>query len=306
MLTAIDQISDPLAMRLHAIAQDQPALLGAVTVYSSLLPVLRDAVFDVMPLAIDAPEARAILSRGRPVLAELQAEIDLEAQRDLLIGLAQAVEKAAAWREPRTWRPLRKNETDGRASAAGLIRAALEQNRLNVGSLMGHVTASAQQPVTDAALKLGIDADLTWLLLQNSLKPSLRVWYGQIAPWISQVPWQKNFCPLCGAAAAIGELQGNNQEKHLRCGACGADWLGRRLACACCGNEDHRTQQCLYEEGQRDRMRVDACGACNGYLKVISAFSPTPVELLPIEDLATSSLDAMAQARGYQRLLAPS
>jgi hypothetical protein len=45
--------------------------------------------------------------------------------------------------------------------------------------------------------------------------------------------------------------------------------------------------------------------ACNGNLKILSALYPTPVELLPIKDLATSALDNMARARGYRRFVAP-
>ena len=44
------------------------------------------------------------------------------------------------------------------------------------------------------------------------------------------------------------------------------------------------------------------CDECGGYLKVSAAFSPTPVELLPVEDLATVHLDYIAQERGYARV----
>ena len=297
--------ADPVALRLQTMARDQPALLGAVTVYRSLLPVLRDAVYDVIPLAIGAAEARDSLGKGIPVLGNRTFEFDLDAQRDLLIELCRAVERTLSECEPRGWRTLRRSTPDRRDTAAERFRTALEQGRLNAGSLMRHAVSGNQKAVTEAAQEFGLDPDLTWLILQNSLKPALRVWNRQVAPWIAGVPWQKGICPVCGSAATMGELQGNSQEKHLRCGACGADWAFNRLTCACCGNDDHETQRYLAPEGQVDRMRVDACDRCKGYLKVIAAFSPTPAELVPIEDLATSSLDRIAQEQGYHRQVVP-
>jgi FdhE protein len=49
-------------------------------------------------------------------------------------------------------------------------------------------------------------------------------------------------------------------------------------------------------------MCVEICDNCHGYLKVIAAFSPTPVEMLAVEDLATLHLDYIAHARGYARV----
>ena len=69
-----------------------------------------------------------------------------------------------------------------------------------------------------------------------------------------------------------------------------------------CGNQDHNSLGYLYAESQPDKMRVEVCDQCHGYLKVIASFSPTPPELLAIEDLATLHLDYIAQQRGYARV----
>ena len=50
-------------------------------------------------------------------------------------------------------------------------------------------------------------------------------------------------------------------------------------------------------------MRVEVCDKCNGYLKVVFSFAPTPPEMLPVEDLATLHLDYIAQGRGYARVM---
>ncbi len=163
------------------------------------------------------------------------------------------------------------------------------------------LAADERGPVKAAAQDLGLDPDLLWTLAQNALKPALRAWRKQLTPLASGVPWNKGACFVCGGGATLAELQENDQVKHLRCGSCGADWQVRRLQCAYCGNEDHTMQGYLYSEGQRDKMRVEVCDKCKGYLKVIAAFTPTPPEMLPVEDLATLHLDFIAQGRGYAR-----
>ena len=51
-------------------------------------------------------------------------------------------------------------------------------------------------------------------------------------------------------------------------------------------------------EAQR---RVELCGGCSGYTKVIDVREPAPFPLLAIADLATMHLDEGAMNRGYRR-----
>ncbi len=47
---------------------------------------------------------------------------------------------------------------------------------------------------------------------------------------------------------------------------------------------------------------MEVCEKCRGYLKVIAAFTPTPAELLPLEDFATIEMDFIARDRGYWKV----
>jgi len=47
--------------------------------------------------------------------------------------------------------------------------------------------------------------------------------------------------------------------------------------------------------------RVELCGRCSGYTKVINIREPAPFPLLAIVDLATMNLDQGAMDRGYRR-----
>ncbi|HEX8948403.1 MAG TPA: formate dehydrogenase accessory protein FdhE, partial [Dissulfurispiraceae bacterium] len=162
-------------------------------------------------------------------------------------------------------------------------------------------SGGAQGSVMATAKGFGLDPGLLRTLAQNALKPALRAWAGQLTPMVEGVPWQSGICFICGASATLGELQGNDQEKHLRCGQCGADWIFHRLRCVHCGNENHTTLGCLSPEGRQERMRIETCERCKGYLKVTSSFTPVPPEMITVEDLATLQLDFIAQERGYTR-----
>jgi FdhE protein len=241
------------------------------------------------------------MASGVPLLSDLGLDFDVEAVRTLMIKLAAAVEKAGRGHHPLTLRVPWLTSTSGPGKAARSIKAALEESALEVEALLSHIADGDKEAVASVSRDLGIDPNLTVTLAQNALKPALREWCRQLAPLVKGIPWHKSTCFLCGAAATFAELQENDQVKHLRCGSCGADWQVRRLQCVHCGNEDHRTLTHLFEEQDSGRIQVEACDKCKGYLKVVSAFTPTPVETLAVKDLATLHLDYIAKGRGYTR-----
>jgi formate dehydrogenase maturation protein FdhE len=51
----------------------------------------------------------------------------------------------------------------------------------------------------------------------------------------------------------------------------------------------------------RPQSRVELCGACGSYTKIIEVDDPTPFPLVAIEDLASIDLDRGAMSREYQR-----
>jgi FdhE protein len=292
---------DPIAQRLCALAHESPDLKAAAQLYKAVLPVLRSADLRVAPVAITSAEIRSKMEKGLPLLSDLDLELDAAAAQELMLRLARAVE-AIGEESPRfTMRLPWGRASQKRDSAAGRIRLAIEERRLDPDALFPLITANERATVAAAAQDLCLDPDLVWTLAQNTLKPALRAWCRQLTPLAEGVPWYKGSCFVCGAAAMLGELQENDQVKHLRCGQCGADWTFRRLQCMYCGNEDQKTLRCLYQENRPEQKRVEVCERCKGYLKVIPAFAPAAVELLAVEDLETLPLDYIAQKQGYVR-----
>lgn len=293
--------TDAIVQRLRAIMQESSDLNHVAQVYVTILPLLRDADLRVAPASLNPEEARAKMELGLPLLHDLDLELDVEAVRELMLKLARAVETMKKKNQPHKLRLpwfQTSSETD---SATRRIRTVLEENKLDIGDLLPHIAAGESGPVFSAAQNLELDPGLLMTLAQNALKPALRAWCRQLSPLVKGIPWNKGTCFICGTAATLAELQENDQVKHLRCGSCGADWQFRRLQCMYCGNEDHKTQRYIYAESQREKMRVEICDKCRGYLKVISSFTPTQPDMLQVEYMATLHLDYIAQGHGYMR-----
>ncbi len=274
---------DPIVQRLESLVQASPELKESAHVYAILLPLLRAADVHAAPIALTGEQAHAKLGKGLPLLQDLDLELDYSAADDLQVQLARALERA-------------------HFPAARPIRRALQQGKLESRVLLPRVAAGDVGYVSTLAEGLQLDVGLVWIIAQNALKPALRAWCQQLSAFLAGAEWRRGYCPICGFAATLAELQSNDQAKHLRCSLCGADWPFLQLQCMYCGNENHNTLSYLYPDGERERRRIEVCDQCGGYLKVIASFAPTPVDLLPVEDLATLPLDYIAQERGYARV----
>jgi len=275
------QPGDDQAGRLAAIRQAFPDLAGAADIYGVILPLLREADLRPSPVGITAEEARERLERGVPLLRGSLPALDIPAARDLAIRLARRLEER------------------GIAHAAS-VREALESDRVDLPALFSLIFHGDGASLASIALDLGPDSLLLLTVARNALKPALVAWRQQLTPLVGNGSgWDGGDCFVCGAPAALGELQGNDQSKHLRCGLCGADWPYSRIRCARCSNEDHAALGILYRDPVRDHARVELCERCRGYLKVIVTFEPTPPDMLPVEDLATLYLDGIALRNGY-------
>lgn len=274
---------DPLGRRLGTLVREWPDLARAAEVYRVTLPLLRNVRPIAAPIPLTEDQARRKLAEGHYLLHGVTLVFDQGGARGLMLGLARNLEEAGL-------------------VAVSPIRSALEGDRLVLEELLGHVAEGDYPSLAALAKELALHPPLLWTLAQSALKPTLRAWCGEFAPLVHTAgEWEKACCFICGALASLGELQGNEQGKHLRCGQCGADWKIPRLQCIYCGNEDTSLLGILSPEGRRENVRVEMCDKCHGYLKVIPRFAPCSPEELAVEDLSTLYLDCLAQERGYRR-----
>ncbi|MBJ6802159.1 formate dehydrogenase accessory protein FdhE [Geomonas propionica] len=300
-----ERSSDPLIRRLDEIAAASPELRVTARLYQAVLPLVQRAEVKAA-IALDARELGEVLQEGAPLLTVADVEVDVDAAAALLLAMLRAVQAAelprGAWRiwdrSAPGW-----SEPDIAAFAAlrgqaGTLAAAVDAGVVDAGEMLALAAAGDRDGFSQRVQQVTPGWELMWTLSHHALRPFLHEVCRQ-APLEEVGVWEQGTCYVCGAGATLAELQDDDQVKHLRCAQCGADWHHPRLQCHHCGNEDRTTLRYLYVEG-REHRRVEVCDACRGYLKVITSFTPTPPELLVVEDLATLELDFLAQQQGYR------
>lgn len=145
-----------------------------------------------------------------------------------------------------------------------------------------------------------LDPELLTFLASWSIRPSVEACAKALIPFADLNAWYKRICPLCGSPPKMAELKGEKWTslRSLLCAFCGMSWPYRRLGCPFCGNQDHQQLDLLYAEEDR-RCRIETCGACQRYIKVVD--NKEFFGLIPfLEDLATPHLDLLALERGFR------
>jgi FdhE protein len=302
--------------RLNILAEQKPELAEPIAFYRVALPLLREAQAAVEPFTLPATTAQQKVAAGIPLLLGEDLPLDPAATRSLFLQLCRIVEetglpavsKKGGWSlfsrgKPDSAKLLEQahngNEAALRSTAAAQIRRAVEQKRLDLLSVWSALAAGDTRSIDLAGRELQLDAELLRVLAQNSLKPAFRAWAYNLKSLADPAHWRRGSCPVCGSPPALAEIQGKEGARHLRCLLCGADWYYPRLQCAFCDNKDYKSLGYITVEGETQKYSVQTCEVCQGYIKVIVTFEPTPVDLLPIEDLATLHLDLIAVERGY-------
>jgi FdhE protein len=154
------------------------------------------------------------------------------------------------------------------------------------------------------ASELKLDPGLLRELTRLSLKPAFQLWSENLQESVGFDRWSRGYCPVCGSTPTLSEIQGKQAARRLRCSLCGAGWRYPHLQCAFCRNDDYKQLVYLTVEGEEERYKIQACNVCRGYLKVIKTFEPIPVDMLPVQELATLHLDLIAADYEYTRVTA--
>lgn len=189
--------------------------------------------------------------------------------------------------------------------AEQVAHEGIRQQVQNIKTELGHDPSGALQAIhalvgTDELPPpcAGILRYLGWSALAQYLHPVVSTF----GTWRDEDQWCRSYCPMCGARPAMSQLVGidSGRQRLLACAFCGTRWQFRRTMCPFCDNEDDRLLRVLTIEGE-DRLRIDACDACGGYLKT---YIGTGDEDLLLADWTSIHLDILAQDRGLTRMAA--
>jgi FdhE protein len=161
--------------------------------------------------------------------------------------------------------------------------------------------AGAWEPFVSLASILDLDEYALVSVADYAARPPLVAAAGRVGHLLTSYDRASSHCPICGSPPLLAELSGKEAARSLRCGRCGARWRYPRLACAWCGERDHRALSALHGEGEAGVRQADCCNRCRGYLKAVSVLDPLDYVSLLKTDLETAGLDLVAVDRGYAR-----
>jgi FdhE protein len=222
----------------------------------------------------------ASTSAGTPLLHGRTLEVDAIRSQRLLRRLAStaASEDAVGAASLRGYRPSRSDAVELLAAVVRQDRAAIEAladaARVDRGALAA-VAGVASLPLLHSCARR----------LQDRLPRS----------------WPHGYCPICAGWPTLSERRGLDRTRRLRCGRCGGDWQVQWLCCIYCGEREHERVGSLVLEEQGERLKVETCASCLGYLKSVATLQRIPAFELLLQDLETVELDLVALDRGYRR-----
>jgi FdhE protein len=292
--TGTDELWQRALTKWAGLAGNFPDLAPALALQKAMLRVLIDAreQLDDSRAALPDLTPAAILgkwARGVPALRNETVPIPAS-----LLAVLPALCDALA--------------QGGAGESAAHIGNALTAGEIDGGSLLRVSLARNRKAIRTSALHHGLSPDLVWVLGELGSAPLAHYCQTRLldAPELKAAlgGWDRGYCPCCGSwPAFIETLPGRRsaaREGGLRCSYCAATWELTSQRCVYCANNDDRFVVAA-PEMDRPGRRVELCGACGGYTKVMAAEVLTPFPLIAIDDLATMDLDEGAMRRGYHR-----
>ena len=176
----------------------------------------------------------------------------------------------------------------------------LRKGQIDAGSLLAASLARNEDAIRTTSLHLGLSPDLVWLVAELASSPFANLLQRELLrPVVGMLDtWDRGYCPACGSwPALIQEVDG---VRVLRCSFCAAAWTMLTYGCIYCGASGDDFVAAAPDR-ERTARRLELCGICGGYTKVVDATALTPFPLIAIDDLASLDLDRGAIERGYGR-----
>ena len=221
------------ASRWAAILAARPELAPAVALQEHLIA----RVVDLTEIVERAPLPRlslpprylaAKLTRGIPALAAEPMPLPLQVMTPALLAMCDELARGGA------------------GETAEHIKAAIEESRLDAGSLLTASFNRDHNTIRTGATQRGLSADLVWLVAELAVSPYVHVLQGVLlSPAMTDAAlttalanWSHGYCPACGSWPALAEI--HESHRVLRCSFCAHAWELKTYACVYCGSASER------------------------------------------------------------------
>ncbi len=173
---------------------------------------------------------------------------------------------------------------------------ALDQGGVDLNACMESLVEGRQDDTAAAAGRIGIPPAAFEFILGQILKPFVEKRTEKLRAHVSDMPWHRGCCPVCGEMPELSFLQGEEGQRRLRCSLCGHDWRFDRMACPYCA-EKHADREIISIETEPNRW-AEMCPSCRRYIVAADLRAGCP-DAIAVAALGMVHLDMIAQARGY-------
>ncbi|MBM4327537.1 MAG: formate dehydrogenase accessory protein FdhE [Deltaproteobacteria bacterium] len=224
----------------------------------------------------------ARLSKGIPAVGRAGFAIPTSRLKDVYYRLAPAMIKGFPGVRP-------KLEVLGRAFNDG---------SLDLEAAIKHLLADRQNQVEKIARAARVKPDIFSFVLGQIVRPFVEKEAERIGPSLSDLHWDKGYCPVCGSWPSLSLLKGKEGRRWLKCSFCSHEWTHLRTACPFCENEDLETMEYSYAE-KREGERVEVCHKCKRYVLSLDMRDRLDQTTTAATSIGLIHLDIIAQDKGF-------
>lgn len=267
--------------RMEQIKQERPAYRELIEFYEKIYLEKERCAHTLKARIVQADEEsiRRKLAEGVPVMEKQTIVLEVE-------ELSEFFHRLLA---------LSRDKNPQRAAQLALcLQEGLEVRSLIEGMWRGDLSTK------DWKREAMGDPSLLVFLLIESLKPMYELVASTLEGFIDTQQWQHGFCPVCGGSPPIGVIGEQRGARVLFCGYCGTEWCYPELRCPFCGGAEENTSSYRYLKNEKP-YRIEVCGGCNRYLKIVDSEYLGHRVPLDVEHLGTLHIDILARQEGYQR-----
>ena len=146
------------------------------------------------------------------------------------------------------------------------------------------------------AESLCVSASLLDFVLHQVARVILEKRAASLAILLKDIPWEKGYCPICGAFPALAVIKETRGERLLHCSCCGHDWRFSRVICPYCEHEGQKEMDFFFVEDNAQESAY-TCDQCQHYLITLNRMSDLNERDLDVSAIGLVHLDILMQEK---------